>query len=109
MMTKKLKPCPFCGGEATIWSGPIEDDYFNTYYDVYCTECNCMTPKFHTEESAIQFWNRREPIDKILEQLEVEVERARPHGLYIAERRNIMQGLLKAIEIVKGGEADETD
>lgn len=65
----ELKPCPFCGGEATIWSGPIEDDYFNTYYDVYCTECNCMTPKFHVEESAVTFWNRREPIDKIVEQL----------------------------------------
>lgn len=88
----KLKPCPFCGGEATIWSGPIEDDYFNTYYDVYCTECNCMTPKFHTEESAITFWNRREPIDEIVEQLEE-----------LSKYEVVENKFKKAIEIVKKG------
>ena len=71
----KLKLCPFCGGEAAVWSGNIDDDCFDVYYDVYCMDCNCMTPKFHTEESAIVFWNRREPIDKIVEQLEETFDR----------------------------------
>ena len=103
-MNKELRRCPFCGGEATIWSGPIEDDYFNTYYDVYCTACNCMTPKFHTEESAITFWNRRKPIDKIVEQLEEKAKNCASHIPIYGEKAKWMRnGFYKAIEIVKKG------
>lgn len=77
--------------------------------NVHCNSCSAtvytITYDFEeqAEKNAIEQWNRREPMDKIVEQLEVEVERARTHGLCITDRRNIMQGLLKAIEIVKGG------
>lgn len=102
----KLKPCPFCGGEAKLWSGNIDDDYLDVYYDVYCTACNCMTPKFHAEESAITFWNRRRPIDKIVEQLEELIsynkERSRMYDGHTHYDSEIM-GISRAIEIVKGG------
>lgn len=88
----KLKLCPFCGGEATVWNGNIDDDCSDVYYDVYCMDCNCMTPKFHTEESAIVFWNRREPIDKIVEQLEE-----------LSKYEVVENKFKKAIEIVKKG------
>lgn len=113
----KLKPCPFCGGEATLWSGNIDDDYSDLYYDVYCTACNCMTPKFHDEESAIRFWNRREPMDKIVEQLEGEEydvncnicdydSEIDTNTLEYYEGKE--EGIREAIEIVKGT-SNETD
>ena len=92
----KLKPCPFCGGEADVWGAVIDDEY---YYEAYCTACDCMTPKFHTEKSAITFWNRRRPIDKIVEQLIANsgiVEDGDGHAGHVIFTE-------KAIEIVKGG------
>lgn len=53
-MTVKLKPCPFCGGEA---------DYRTMGNCVYivCTKCGCNTQTFHYKErqEAIKAWNNR--------------------------------------------------
>ena len=51
-----LKPCPFCGGEATIY----EDRHENiTYgYTVACDNC-CATVFADTEKEAIEAWNKR--------------------------------------------------
>ena len=62
----ELKPCPFCGGEAELWDNKLE----NKLYCVICRECECMTPVSLTEERVVELWNRREPIDKVVEQLE---------------------------------------
>ena len=61
----KLKPCPFCGGEAKLERGTTQLDNF-----VYCSDCGSGTRFFNTKQSAIEAWNRREPTDKIVEQLE---------------------------------------
>lgn len=62
-MTKELRSCPFCGGEAHL--------HIHERYGVECDECGmglgCICD---TEEEAIKRWNRREPIEKIVEQLE---------------------------------------
>lgn len=60
----KLKPCPFCGGEANIQ----EDNLFGTFIP-YCPNCLTQKGRFSSRESAIEAWNRREPMDKIVEQL----------------------------------------
>ena len=54
-MPNELKPCPFCGGEASM----IKVDYVrgNTY--CYCTECKAKSPYCLTREEAINAWNRR--------------------------------------------------
>lgn len=61
----KLKPCPFCGGNAELWD--TEDVQYP--YQIVCMSCFCGTDEKTYKESAIEAWNRREPIDKIVEQL----------------------------------------
>ena len=65
----KLKPCPFCGGEAVMYhqSGKYAD--YDADY-VYCMRCGCRTKIFDcgkgtgkthadTEKEAMASWNRR--------------------------------------------------
>lgn len=57
MSVDKLKPCPFCGGEAMVIGG--ED----SGYAAYCQECNgdghCEVGWFFTAEDAAEAWNTR--------------------------------------------------
>lgn len=56
---EELKPCPFCGGEATIelWSrtGAIMEQWF---FNCHCTECFAGVIKGQ-EEEAVEAWNKR--------------------------------------------------
>lgn len=57
----KLKPCPFCGGEAK--TGYAVADY--NRWGVYCVECGALVEVEEwkgnpdTEENAIKAWNMR--------------------------------------------------
>ena len=68
-----------------------------------------MTPYFITGEDAIEVWNRREPINDIVEQLEEMKDKADNYQAASYSRDEINyytgmeKGLIKAIEIVKGG------
>lgn len=48
----KLKPCPFCGGEAEII------DVYGEY-GVMCKECNAGTESAGTMDDAAKIWNER--------------------------------------------------
>ena len=52
----KIKGCPCCGGEASIF----REGYFN-WYSVKCIDktCNIGTPLCGTENEAIKIWNNR--------------------------------------------------
>lgn len=63
MNEKNLKPCPFCGGEADIYS-------INGKKQVRCKRCRCRTPRMSRSdwfpkpekdntELAVEAWNRR--------------------------------------------------
>ena len=52
----KLKPCPFCGGEAVV---DMDDDWY-WEWKAYCPVCGCDLGYFKTKEEAIEAWNRRE-------------------------------------------------
>lgn len=63
----ELKPCPFCGSEAE----PVKaHTSYKTPYVIVCKACGASVGNFaETKEKAIEAWNRREPIDKIVKQL----------------------------------------
>ena len=87
-MTDKLKPCPFCGGEAEKQWGMM------AIYWVECTDCGAEGSQHGSLEEAIAAWNTRNSMDRIVEQLEEQ-----SYGFEGLEYID----LNTAIEIVKGG------
>ena len=61
----KLKPCPFCGGEAGIAAKTF--DVFNVGAYVFCDECGARTAIHYShtglyresEKMAADAWNKR--------------------------------------------------
>lgn len=102
----KLLPCPFCGGEAELYSyeaerviydsdtlGYVDTEYF-TKYGVSCTGCNCLMAEYKSEEHATAEWNTRKPMERI-------VEKIKKNGFWTGELYDKVMYLEKAIEIVK--------
>lgn len=56
MNKEKLKPCPFCGGEAEI----IKAQFLGgDNYACRCVDCVAQSAFCWTEEKAVAEWNRR--------------------------------------------------
>ena len=54
-MSEKLKPCPFCGGDAKMYN---DCDTFLGY--VYCPKCRGRAGyECQTNDEAIAAWNKR--------------------------------------------------
>ena len=56
---EKLKPCPFCGGEAGVFHN---DNFCNILlWGVECLECGALVWVFpdQTKQDAIKMWNDR--------------------------------------------------
>lgn len=68
-MNTELKPCPFCGEPAMIYSRPFdmrEEGYMAEHEGetfIECTVCNCGIHE-STKKKAIKMWNRRALNDK---------------------------------------------
>lgn len=61
-MTKtKLKPCPFCGGEATL----TKNEKSGVFY-VFCKECLRYGVGDKISQKAVEYWNAR-PIEDELD------------------------------------------
>ena len=50
-MSERLKPCPFCGGEAEMMG--------ITFVYVKCLNCGVETMGYREEDEAAGTWNRR--------------------------------------------------
>ena len=48
-----LKPCPCCGGHATL----TYDDQDG--YQIYCDDCCIMTETDYNKEKLVDMWNKR--------------------------------------------------
>ena len=85
---KRLKRCPFCGGEAGVAG--------YKYMWVECNGCGASTTTVDCREDAIKVWNTRKPVDDVVEALE--------NASYTARCFNATVDYLNldmAIEIVK--------
>lgn len=98
MSEAELKPCPFCGGEATLRKSEE-----TKLYHIACFECGCRQDSSYKAESCINAWNTRKPIDSIVEQLK-NAETVKNFGS--RNSGNLLIPLKDAIEIVRkaGGE-----
>lgn len=106
----KLLPCPFCGGEAIINRNIVN------VADVECTVCHASSPLFlctsgDMEQKAVEAWNTRKPMEKIVEQLEkslllVATSKEFWNNPQNGEFVEAVISLDTAIEIVKEGGVD---
>lgn len=56
---QKLKPCPFCGGEAIMQQHRVMgDDRFIEFW-IFCNYCLGQTRQYFSAKRAIEAWNRR--------------------------------------------------
>ena len=94
-MNKELRSCPFCGGEARV------ANVFGRV-GVVCMDCPAEMRGWldTTLEEITEAWNRREPIDEIVKQLEAETKSV--YNEIQGDYFNYVE-INKAIEIVKGG------
>ena len=62
-MSKKLMPCPFCGGTANVKTRYIGYGSIglgeHDEYRVACQECHASSDEYRHEAEAIAAWNRR--------------------------------------------------
>jgi Lar family restriction alleviation protein len=82
MQSKELKKksevllnCPFCGGKAHIEEHKFWDEKAKGFtvqtYGVVCDNCCSMSWQHHRhKEKAIEQWNTRKPMERILTRLE---------------------------------------
>lgn len=58
-MSKELKPCPFCGGDASLivktFFGLPEEDV----YTVACNDCNSRSRYSDDRKETVKVWNTR--------------------------------------------------
>ena len=55
MQEIKIKPCPFCGGDAELQSA----DFKGAVWFVVCHKCEIKTFFFSSPAKAARRWNRR--------------------------------------------------
>lgn len=87
----ELKRCPFCGGEAFMYHSKAHESIilgekvaFKGATFIECGACNCIISE-PTEEKAIQAWNTRKPMERIIERLEEKAEKAMANSEKAAE------------------------
>lgn len=78
---QQLKPCPFCGGEATIWS------YGNDVHEVTCNACDAASGTHEGKLVAVSAWNNRAAtVDQEALELAKDVQRlAREMALHVLD------------------------
>ena len=63
-MSKKLKPCPFCGNNVMAYDYPgfkHNGKRVASVWSVFCKECGCQPypDGNYTKDEAIKAWNKR--------------------------------------------------
>lgn len=59
-MRSELKPCPFCGGKAKLYSVGTGNPQHGHYHQIVCQDCLAATgAHWSGEQFAIDAWNTR--------------------------------------------------
>ena len=84
-MSDELKPCPFCGGEATVESGYSRQ---NEYIYIQCCTCLIETQPAGDPRTAIAAWNRRsaEPSEEQKQDIAAQARYQDKHILHLQEK-----------------------
>ena len=56
-MNEELKPCPFCGGQPSVYEIFYNDEIIK--YGIECNDCKASTKLFTNRNYAVIVWNRR--------------------------------------------------
>ena len=75
----ELKSCPFCGGEATLTNKLSKDEYGQRLWNVCCFGCANRTSSYWDKEIAIEAWNTRKPLERVIERLEEQAEECKKY------------------------------
>ena len=108
MSDTKLRCCTLCGGKAMFYSiNDLSKGEFIRLYGITCknTYCCRIPPEHYTQEKAIEKWNTRKPIERIVEKLE-----ERCDEVLLSNEMNDYcygSGMCEAINIVKGDDENE--
>ena len=95
MSELKLKPCPFCGGEAKV-------EKLGGYAVVSCLKDDCNGNsdylKYDSVKEAVEAWNTRKPMERIIERLRNQYP-VNPYPNEFSNGRDMANS--KAIQIVE--------
>lgn len=70
-ISKQLAKCPFCGGDNVgLWNNRSASPLIQSTCEVHCYDCHFGLAPSKTKEEAIEAWNNRKPMDRIMERLE---------------------------------------
>lgn len=89
-LVERLKPCPFCGGEAIL---VMSGDDRSWHWNVICTngdECGATFQDGERRAVAVETWNRR---------TDLRAEKAE------AENKRLREALAETLEIARRNEA----
>lgn len=97
-MMDKLKPCPFCGGEAILIKASEQDSRLPLImYDVACNNSDCLvnpnTENRELKEEAIKAWNTRHTtkIDELIEWVKGEIDFATKNKKFHLENEQYLE------------------
>lgn len=97
----EIKRCPFCGGEATLTNKLSKDEYGQRLWNVCCFGCANRTSSYWDKEIAIEAWNTRKPLERVIERLETESDFFGGEPMGTLQKSFYCKGVEKAIEIIK--------
>ena len=99
----EIKRCPFCGGEATLTNKLSKDEYGQRLWNVCCFGCANRTSSYWDKEIAIEAWNTRKPLERVIERLEEQAEECKKYWDEFDDEDAFggMNAYMNSIEIIK--------
>lgn len=93
MSEKELKPCPFCGGNA---SQPENTSTGRPEWKIGCTTMFCTSIKRVTKRDAVNDWNTRPDVESLqaeVERLKGELKQEYKDGNYVIKQRDYWEDM----------------